>query len=69
MVVENLSNFRGQGPIPKERFCEEHKKDAQLIGWDSDGFGVYECSGPPSHGLLEDGGTMPIESARVFAKL
>lgn len=60
-------------PLPTTKLCEKHKAAAVLIGWDSDGFGVYECRGEggkdEGHGLLEDGNIIGLNFARMFTKL
>lgn len=53
--------------LPTTKICEEHQLPAKLIGWDSDGIGIYEC--PQGHGLLENGDKISIDVARMFDKL
>lgn len=59
--------------LPTKKFRERHRIEAVLIGWDSDGFGVYECRGEggkdEGHGLLEDGNVIGLGFARMFTKL
>ena len=53
--------------LPREIPCQEHKCQAKLVGWDSDGFGVYEC--PHGHGIYEDGVLASSEAVKAFRKL